>query len=66
MAEQPKDTRPDYSEDPMPREGTTGQSHPVGHPVARPSPTADGKKQVAAGAEHVENFNVSTDTNGGG
>jgi hypothetical protein len=29
-------------------------------------PTADSPKKVPAGAEHVENFNVTTDTNGGG
>jgi hypothetical protein len=66
MAEQLHGNRPDYSEDPMPRAGTSGQSHPVGQPVARPSPSADSGKPIAAGADHVENFNVSTDTNGGG
>jgi hypothetical protein len=66
MADVTKDPRPDYSQDPTPREGTAGPSHPVGAPVARPSPTADGAKQIPAGADQVEKFNVSTDTNGGG
>ena len=66
MAGELDDTRPDYSIDPVPREGTAGKSHPVGQPVARPMPTADSPKKVPAGAEHIENFNVTTDTNGGG
>ena len=66
MAETAHDARPDYTQDPMPREGTTGKTHPVAAPVARPMPTGDGPKRVPAGADHVENFNVATDTNGGG
>jgi hypothetical protein len=57
---------PDFEIAHTPKEGATGQTHPVGAPVSLPSPTADSKQQVPAGVDQVEKFNVSTDTNGGG